>query len=966
MLRAIVVVLATLVMASGGRSALGEGPTVVFLQGGRDSALPDEARSYQGLLARELIRQSLLCAARDELSCGTMDLHLGQSSTAGARQLDIVAVRGLDRIDAPGSELQILRGEPPTQELVAAAEFKPKAATDIVELVRLLESRSRGSFVKLLQQAGVEGSARPWNTKSQPDEAALAALAEMNPVTQFRAACSLHWQIEESGRSPALVAALVRAYANLGVLTQLHWAPAHNVFTARSLLYAQRLVAGKHDNTHAYTSRAYAFALAGLHQAAIDDLDTLDRLAAEKKAKTGELQKILRSYCFFRIDELDPARCEKQNAELVHLLRLLAREHGGSTRQMTEEALAICQQLPHCYRAQQSVGIRAGVSLGHVVTFQGMANTSKTLYARLAAIAELPQEIKAELTRKVPPAAAKDAESSFAYEFARRAKICSLLDASDAPAGKQGQLTWAVLGNMLAEHLFVETFIRARFEGRMLGIAPDRFLDLAKPMYASHALAPILDTFRGDRLAAQQALTAVTQLDLDTWEIQADQLNTNALRDAGVELQRRVQQIRFMGLQHLDYTATDLIRRSGLLTAPQASQEAERALAISPHAPAVRNNYVVHHWAKVETQLDEWLREAEADASQQAAIGLHYQRAKDWDRALPHLKRAKELSPEIAYIRTLAQAYKSNGQINEWQATLEELLQQPDYGLDHANVRVEIADYYISRHDYAAALPFAAAAASTGAAWALIAAGQCFEGLQRWDEAEAMYRTESQGYDDFHWLCFTRRTGQGNVEEAKQLARVSLAGKGGTKTTPLTRYFVLRALGDEKQAMAALDDAYRKSPDLAHGLHLVVLADERNDVVRRDAVLADLKKVVDAGATKTPPAGIAVLVNAFSDDLAAGGKAEFDVPALLEKRQGGPATDLNSFEYLLGKYLRLHGKRDAADEVWLMRMSRNHMYHFHRTLCGLELLNDGVGPDKYKAALQTVIEAGQPVDAPPK
>ncbi|HEY2413160.1 MAG TPA: hypothetical protein VGI40_13000 [Pirellulaceae bacterium] len=967
MSRALWVVLSTCLAANVASVAAANGPAVVFLQGGRDSALPDGQWSYQGLLARELVRQSFLCAARDELGCSTLDLHLGQSPPAGAIQLDIVAVRGLDRADAPSSALQILKGEPPTQELIVAADIKPKMGTDVVELVRILESRSRGngSFVKALQQAGIEGRVRAWNTKSQPDAASLAALAEMNCISQFRAVCSLHAQIEEQGRSPALIAALVRAYANLGVLTELHWAPAHKVFTARSLIYAQRLVGGKHDNTQAYTSRAYAFALAGLHQAALDDLDALDRLAEEKKAKPGELPRILRSYCRFKLDELDPEHCERQNIELVRLLRLLVLEHGGSNRQVTEEAMAVIEKLPHCYRVQQSLGLRAGVSLGHVVTLQAIGNTMKTLYPRLNSLADMPKDAHDELVKKMP-AAGKDVESVLRGEFGHRAKIFQSLQASEQYVGKQQQLTWAVLGHLLAEHSFLETYIRGRFEGRMLPGPADHFLDLAQPLYASHPLAAAIDFLRVDQAAIQQAISRAAQIDFDTLEIQADDVSKITPREATPNDKRRTEQARIMALQHVDFTATDLLNRYRFWAPERASYEAARAYDLSPHAPGVRNHYVEHHWNKVEPQLEEWLRDAEGNASEQAALGAHYRKEKQWDKALEHLEKAKNLSPEFSSIRSLAAAYKTTNKIDKWQATLEELLQQPDYGLDHANVRVEIADYYISRHDYASALPFAVAAAGTGAAWALHSAGQCYEALQRWDEAEAMYRSASQGYQDFQWLCFVRRTGHGNLEEAKQWARACLADKGGTRTTPLTRYFVLRAIGDEKQALAQLEEAYRKTPDLANGLHLVVLTDERKDAPRRDAVLADLKNIVAAGAAKTPPAGIAVLVDAFSNDLAAGGKAQFDVATLLAKQAGAPTGELNAFEYFLGKYFHTHGNRDAADDVWLIRMSKNHMNHYHRTLCGLELLKDGVGPDKYKAKLQTVIEVGQPVDAPPK
>ena len=65
-------------------------------------------------------------------------------------------------------------------------------------------------------------------------------MQEMNYVSQFHAACQLHGEIAKQGQSPAVLSSLSMAYANLGVLTEFHWAPDHDVFTARALLYAQR------------------------------------------------------------------------------------------------------------------------------------------------------------------------------------------------------------------------------------------------------------------------------------------------------------------------------------------------------------------------------------------------------------------------------------------------------------------------------------------------------------------------------------------------------------------------------------------------------------------------------------------------------------------------------------------------------------------------------------------------------
>src|SRR5262245_40497319 len=86
------------------RTVDAEGPAVIYLFGGRDSRFPDGNGSYQGLLGRELVRQALLCAARDELSCATLDIHLGQKIPADAALLDIVVVRGRSGDDPQPTE----------------------------------------------------------------------------------------------------------------------------------------------------------------------------------------------------------------------------------------------------------------------------------------------------------------------------------------------------------------------------------------------------------------------------------------------------------------------------------------------------------------------------------------------------------------------------------------------------------------------------------------------------------------------------------------------------------------------------------------------------------------------------------------------------------------------------------------------------------------------------------------------
>ena len=66
-------------------------------------------------------------------------------------------------------------------------------------------------------------------------------LESLSMVETFAAVRRLHEAIRADGESPARLAALARAYAQLGMLTEFLWSPAHRVFKARALLYAERL-----------------------------------------------------------------------------------------------------------------------------------------------------------------------------------------------------------------------------------------------------------------------------------------------------------------------------------------------------------------------------------------------------------------------------------------------------------------------------------------------------------------------------------------------------------------------------------------------------------------------------------------------------------------------------------------------------------------------------------------------------
>ena len=94
--------------------------------------------------------------------------------------------------------------------------------------------------------------------------------------------------------------------------------------------------------------------------------------------------------------------------------------------------------------------------------------------------------------------------------------------------------------------------------------------------------------------------------------------------------------------------------------------------------------------------------------------------------------RYMELSPDLWASQTLAANYKAQGKIDRWLETLERFLANvEDLGLDHARVRVDIADYYMGLKQWDKARALRGSAAQTWAEWAMECAGPMRGGRKR-------------------------------------------------------------------------------------------------------------------------------------------------------------------------------------------------------------------------------------------
>ena len=209
----------------------------------------------RGLLMQEILRQSVLIAARDELGLQTRDGHLrewrGNVPLEFAQEMAF-GPADVRLMDKPGSQVAVWFHSYPVDWI-----------TDYSALVENAESMSRTEFVAVIEKDGWTGAPNDAKESGPAPADAENLLAEMEQLSQLAAVREAHALIHTDGESLDRLGVLVRGYANLGQLTRFQWSQEYSVFQARSLLYAQRMVVAHPESPVPLWHRAYARAMAG-------------------------------------------------------------------------------------------------------------------------------------------------------------------------------------------------------------------------------------------------------------------------------------------------------------------------------------------------------------------------------------------------------------------------------------------------------------------------------------------------------------------------------------------------------------------------------------------------------------------------------------------------------------------------------------------------------------------------------
>ncbi|MCE9525870.1 MAG: tetratricopeptide repeat protein [Planctomycetales bacterium] len=888
-----------------------------------------EPFEVRGTLLRELVRQAVLLAAREEMGLSTRDETLHEHWSAGPADgphpLDVVVSATMDhrvkvtlcRMRGPG-DAEIFWDEemrlPPEEDLILALTLKS-------------ELLSRKDFVEALRKSGFAGKANPvFDKKPVPEEVSGAAL---HLIPQFAAARQLHQLMKEEGESPERLVALARIYAHLGVLSEHFWYQGHKAFQARGLLYSQRATARWPKSATAWYGRGYVRALVGLHAGALEDLAAAGKL--NEGGQPPEWIAGVESYCRFDLKKLDALAVEQPG--MPRLLRVLAQENLGTAKPIGEAVDAMLKDVIDCDRAFEVAYRTLQLDMSNFAQRQAHRRSGEVTLPHAGKIPGLPQAAakicKEEMASRTMPGLLDELP-----EYPRRsALIQALRDETKGDPDLQ-EPSWQVLATLVEEVSFVQTVRTVLFLRTRLAVSTEQARATLAPLIAQHPLRNFVESFTNDTSVRQAYLVNLLQ-SMKEVDLSANQAEMRSwIHGTAAPNEDRVAGIM---LAHQDLTYRDLLATIQLAPEPLQKSFCSELRRISPHSPLAIQFTIERDWETAAPQAARWEKEFADSPHVQTSLGDRYLRDKKYPDAIRCLERAAEMRSAYDDYRRLADCWLEQKDEKKWQAAWDKFLEGTVFGLDHARARVNVAEHFMLQGRFEEALPYAEAAAQSYSGWSLICASDCLSGLKRYEEADRYALAESNRYppDGVLWRHFWReRVGWGDLKKTRGQIFLYLADPKN-KPSPVVEnpYWIIagekeKALTKYRQSLAQV-----RSPQFAW--MAAILFDERNDSKNRDIAL---QIVVDTG--NKPEYNLKYLV-----DLAELCQAALKDPRKLDSLPKQVEELLATMKsqrircettYLAGKFLELRGKK-VEGEALLKKAAESPFTQVESALAAKEL-----------------------------
>lgn len=908
----------------------------------------------RSILAREIVRQAALLAARDQ-GFVTRDAVLEQHDPPGGAtvKLEIVTVPGTPSLVEIGSTDN--NGRPEIHRFPFAPE---ENRVSYKKLLNEMELAVADKFPPLWLRKGAPAVPRPLqaHAKVQAEVQAEveALLEEMNLISQFLSIRRLHALVNEQGESPEVLAALVRGYSNLAVLTSFLWHPSSEVFKARALLYAERLVHQCRSDAMSLRHRAYAYALIGQHAAALADLKQAEA-SAPRGAIAPPWTSQIESLCKY---STSAPRGTGPGTQLAHLIHFMDCNLGGGSREIYNAGVAALRVMPDNNFVVHHLIQASGVSANHNLTINSLLLGTNNFVEKLRKAPGLPSKAR-ELVDRYKDTATTDEGIKLDFQQ-RRELIDALSNADDSLTGDSSELSWPVLGQLLRELSFLQVRYRASFLHNSLGVSADDFLDSTSVLYKGHRFAFYLDSFRSQQ--EKRANAVVLLANLPERNLQFRELPMVAELDYLPQYDRARKHLIDLIRSNSDEVVEDYLWMFAVTPDIAAARDARCILAramleVSPYSPRARNVLIRDDWEHSESQIPKWAADGGRNLNVWYATAQKYielKRFKDAERCLLQLP-PESRSPPVYSL--LADVYRRLGDEEKWLQSLQAALAFPDIGLNSSRINTEIAGYYMQRRRWKEALPFALKAAETGSANGMLTAASCYEATLDWRRAEELQQATALRYENLQmiWWEYCIRTGRGDKVSAQRLAEQFAKRYANSPTSSMLVFY--DATGSTDRCIECVHKL-GEAGDVVTQLLCALYAQQLGDVAERQRSLMLIFQRPDEPVDSPFPK----LANMMRQQWDGNQLSTLDE---IDKLRPPYDPDTNSidlawFDYYVGKYLMLRGNRADAVKAWSRCLDNPNILALPRSLAGMEMLRLGIGADAYGKRLQTPIVVPKP------
>jgi tetratricopeptide (TPR) repeat protein len=884
---------------------------VVVAERGKQPTRVENYAIDQGLLAREVVLQGLLLAAREELGALTRDVPIGDP---GLKDKPDVTFRigsqfrrpyQLQPGEAAQGRITIVQGEGDDRKVIWARQFdcQMAMAPEFGRLAGQVEGFSRKEFRDALEGLGLKRAtpAPAFRRDVTLPEGVEAGLMQPVETEQFAAIRALHAEVRRRGESKALLLALARAYAYVGSLSEGQWTSDTSAFKARALLYVRRAIASDEEDPANLRELAYVEAVVGLFYQSIHHLGEADEID-KKSGKPGPALpgiEMIRAYIGSDRERLGAMASSKPDEPWPAYFRFLSMSRasgsiGGFDRlnrhEIIEAGRAILRRVPDCYRVHESMAALGGVSNLHRSTTEGAALYGESIARRVAAMPGLPAAVAVLVD-----------DGSRPDEVSLRRAL------ADSAEEDPSDLTWGVLARQLREIRFAQACQRVHFLVYWLNVSPAEFAEQAALTLADHPSRSYVASFASVDAETFRDLRAI---DLGDIPFNAHKMVT---RLAMIDPVWSAQSSGLAWAHSQQGTAPGHASRILNLGADGVISEAHNLRKLDPESPLGRGAMISFNWDVAAKDAEAWRKDhGGTDTFVLGNLGLKFLEAGKDDEAQLLLEDALKRSPELWIFDGLADIYLKSGQIDKWIAATEDFVKGEDTGLDHSRALSGLVKFLMAKGDFARALPYAERAAASWSGDSMLLAAKCADAMQDWEKAEVWIRRLSERYTNswLHWVYWCKRTGHGDARAASELVEAHLAAGRVPSTEELLQVAIVLILdGKPAEARTLLAPRFEAIGDTTDGSVLALACELAGDTAGRDAAL----KAVGESKKPTGPK-TAKLMGKIGDWLAKGDPDALDMEAIKADindlgPQGWPATCA-----ILAPFLDRHGKQEAAHE----------------------------------------------------